>query len=49
MVAGSDTPVVVTASLVACADIIFILLFTPESLSNKHKIKFKNLTFKQVC
>ena len=48
MLTGSDTIVVIVATLIAVADVVFILFFVPESLTNNCKLKFKTLTFKQV-
>jgi len=48
MLTGSETIVVIVATLVAAADVLFILLLVPESLTNNCKLKFKSLTFKQV-
>jgi len=44
----SENIVIITASLVALADVMFILIFVPESLDKMNKTKFKALTFKQV-
>ena len=45
---GSETLVILTASLVAVADVAFILLLLPESLNTSSKLKLQSLTFKQV-
>ena len=46
LVTGSETVVIIIASLVALLDVVFIILCVPESLTNK--LKIKSLTFKQV-
>ena len=48
MLTGSETIVVIVATLIAVLDVVFILFFVPESLTNNCKLKFKTLTFKQV-
>ena len=45
---GSDSEVVILATLVALLDVVFIVLIVPESLSSDQKIGIKSLTFKQV-
>ena len=45
---GSETIVVIVATLVALADVLFILFLVPESLTNNCKLKLKSLTYKQV-
>ena len=48
LLTGSETIVVIVATLVAAVDVLFILVLVPESLTNNCKLKFKSLTFKQV-
>ena len=48
LLTGSETWVIITASLVALADVVFIIFFVPESLNTSSKLKLKSLTLKQV-
>ena len=48
MLTGSETIVIVLASMVAVADVLFIILCVPESLNSSSKVKLKSLTLKQV-
>jgi MFS family permease len=44
----SEDIVVILATVVALMDVVFIILFVPESLPTSQKLGIKTLTFKQV-
>jgi len=48
MALGDDTLVIVLATLVAVADLIFIFFLVPESLPSSQKLDLSSLTLKQV-